>query len=274
MIRRAARMARARQGELLGVHVRPTDGLAGASPELLARAPRSCSPSSAASTTRSRRATSATALVQFARAEHATQLVLGASRQSRLDAAAPRLGDQRGAPRVGTDRRPRHLDRGRPRKRPSSARRRRGRRRRAISPPSPGRRAGSLARRRACRCSRSLLAALRDALSLPSDLLLFLLRRRRRRGARRLRARARRRGRGVPARQLVLHPAAPHVHDRRGREPRRARSCSSSSARSSASWSSRVAPRRAEAARARAEAETLAALGGTLRQRARPAARR
>ena len=52
VIRRAARMAMRTRGELLGVHVRPADGLAGPSTERLARAPAVCSTSSAASTTR------------------------------------------------------------------------------------------------------------------------------------------------------------------------------------------------------------------------------
>ena len=82
-IRRAARMARRAQGELLGVHVRPTDGLADAAVASCSSSTAGSSPTSAAATTRSRPTTSRPALVQFARAERATQIVLGASRQSR-----------------------------------------------------------------------------------------------------------------------------------------------------------------------------------------------
>ena len=60
------------------------------------------------------------------------------------------------------------------------------------------------------------------------------------------------RGRRLPARQLVLHPAAPHVHHRRGREPARARRLRRRRRRRSARSSSspRGAPPR-RAARAR-----------------------
>ena len=82
LIRRAARMARRAQGDLLGVHVRPSDGLAAPPSTQLERHRRLLADVGgtyhelAADDT-------AEALVQFARAERATQLVLGSSRRSR-----------------------------------------------------------------------------------------------------------------------------------------------------------------------------------------------
>ena len=58
VIRRAARMAMRTRGDLLGVHVRPADGLAGPSTDRLDGAAPAARPSSAASTTRSAAATS------------------------------------------------------------------------------------------------------------------------------------------------------------------------------------------------------------------------
>jgi two-component system, OmpR family, sensor histidine kinase KdpD len=82
LIRRAARMARRAQGDLLGVHVRPSDGLATQSSELLQKHRRLLS-DVGGSYHELAADDAATGLVQFARAERATQLVLGASRQSR-----------------------------------------------------------------------------------------------------------------------------------------------------------------------------------------------
>ena len=82
VIRRAARMAMRTRADLLGVHVRPADGLAGPSTDRLTELRRllgelggeyhEVSGSDVAD-----------ALVGFARAENATQLVMGASQQSR-----------------------------------------------------------------------------------------------------------------------------------------------------------------------------------------------
>ena len=84
LIRRAARIAaRSSGGDLLAVHVTRSDGLTGADPARLA-AQRSWSRPSAAPTTRSSATTSRPRCCDFARAENATQLVLGASRRSRL----------------------------------------------------------------------------------------------------------------------------------------------------------------------------------------------
>src|SRR6266540_1109215 len=82
LIRRAARMARRAKGDLVGVHIRPSDGLATHSSELLGRHRRLLE--DVGGTYHELAATDVgNALVQFARAERATQLVLGASRQSR-----------------------------------------------------------------------------------------------------------------------------------------------------------------------------------------------
>ncbi|HXY93910.1 MAG TPA: DUF4118 domain-containing protein [Acidimicrobiia bacterium] len=82
LIRRAARMARRAQGDLLGVHVRPSDGLAGRSSALLDHHRRLLA--DVGGTYHELAADDAAeGLVQFARAERATQLVLGSSRRSR-----------------------------------------------------------------------------------------------------------------------------------------------------------------------------------------------
>ncbi len=83
VIRRAARMAMRTRGELLGVHVRPADGLAGPSTERLGELRRLLTELGG-----EYREVSggdvAEALIGFARAENATQLVLGASQRSRF----------------------------------------------------------------------------------------------------------------------------------------------------------------------------------------------
>jgi two-component system sensor histidine kinase KdpD len=82
VIRRAARMAARTRGELLGVHVRPADGLRGPPGQALA-AQRMLLQELGGDYHELASADAATALVQFARAENATQIVLGSSRQSR-----------------------------------------------------------------------------------------------------------------------------------------------------------------------------------------------
>jgi two-component system sensor histidine kinase KdpD len=82
VIRRAARMAARTRGELLGVHVRPADGLRGPPGESLA-AQRMLLQELGGEYHELASADAATALVQFARLENATQIVMGASRQSR-----------------------------------------------------------------------------------------------------------------------------------------------------------------------------------------------
>jgi two-component system sensor histidine kinase KdpD len=82
LIRRAARMAQRTRGELLGVHVRSTDGLAGPPSGQLERHRELLVQLGGAYHEVAGDDTGA-AVVQFARAEHATQLVLGRSGRSR-----------------------------------------------------------------------------------------------------------------------------------------------------------------------------------------------
>jgi two-component system sensor histidine kinase KdpD len=82
VIRRAARMAARTRGQLLGVHVRPADGLRGPPGEALAEQ-RTLLQELGGEYHELASADAATALVLFARAENATQIVLGSSRQSR-----------------------------------------------------------------------------------------------------------------------------------------------------------------------------------------------
>src|SRR6476659_3813862 len=81
-IRRAARMAMRTRGDLLGVHVRPADGLAGPSTERLS-ALRRLLDELGGEYHEVSGGDVADALVGFARSENATQLVMGASQQSR-----------------------------------------------------------------------------------------------------------------------------------------------------------------------------------------------
>ncbi len=82
VVRRAARMAARTRGQLVGVHVRPADGLRGPSGQTLA-AQRRLLAELGGTYHELAGADIATALVEFASAENATQIVLGASRQSR-----------------------------------------------------------------------------------------------------------------------------------------------------------------------------------------------
>jgi two-component system sensor histidine kinase KdpD len=82
LIRRAARMARRRQGDLVGVHIRSTDGLAERAPELLA-GHRELLEDLGGSYQEIASSEVGQALVDVAKVERATQIVLGASRQSR-----------------------------------------------------------------------------------------------------------------------------------------------------------------------------------------------
>jgi two-component system sensor histidine kinase KdpD len=82
VIRRAARMAARTRGELLGVHVRAADGLRGTAGDALV-AQRALLQQFGGEYHELASADPAGTLVQFARAENATQIVLGASRQSR-----------------------------------------------------------------------------------------------------------------------------------------------------------------------------------------------
>jgi two-component system sensor histidine kinase KdpD len=82
LIRRAARMAMRAHAELFGVHVRSTDGLAGPPKQLLAEH-RALLTELGGTYHEIVGDDIGKALVEFARAENATQLVLGASRRSR-----------------------------------------------------------------------------------------------------------------------------------------------------------------------------------------------
>jgi two-component system sensor histidine kinase KdpD len=81
LIRRAARMATRAHGELLGVHVRPDDGLADGDGSVADQ--RQLLEELGGTYHETAGGDIAAALVEFARAENATQLVLGASRRSR-----------------------------------------------------------------------------------------------------------------------------------------------------------------------------------------------
>jgi two-component system sensor histidine kinase KdpD len=83
LIRRAARMARRRQGDLVGVHVRPTDGLAERASEQLVHH-RALLEDLGGSYQEVASNDVGEALVNVAKAERATQIVLGASKQSRV----------------------------------------------------------------------------------------------------------------------------------------------------------------------------------------------
>jgi two-component system sensor histidine kinase KdpD len=82
LVRRAARMATRSRGDLLGVHARASEGLAGPPPGLL-DAHRKLLEDLGGTYHEVVGADPADTLVAFARAEHATQLVLGSSRRSR-----------------------------------------------------------------------------------------------------------------------------------------------------------------------------------------------
>jgi two-component system sensor histidine kinase KdpD len=82
VLRRAARMAMRTRGDLLGVHVRPSDGLAGPSDERLSELRRLLTELGGEYREVSG-SDVAQALIGFARAENASQLVMGASQRSR-----------------------------------------------------------------------------------------------------------------------------------------------------------------------------------------------
>jgi two-component system sensor histidine kinase KdpD len=83
LIRRAARMARRSQGDLVGVHIASSDGLASGGPSARLEEHRRLLVDLGGEYHEAIGSEVAGTLVQFARAERATQLVLGASRRSR-----------------------------------------------------------------------------------------------------------------------------------------------------------------------------------------------
>ena len=218
VIRRAARMAMRTRGDLLGLHVRPADGLAGPSTQQLAEN-RLLLTELGGEYHEVAGADIAEAMVRFARAENGTQLMLGASRQSRwsqftrgsvINSVIRQSGpidvhvissastDDQGTASRGTSRRRSAL----PRRRVLTGW--------ALAIVAP-------------LLMTLLLSQVRDAVSLPADLLLFLflvvvvaLDRRTAPGDRG-------RDRRLAAGELVLHSTNPHLHDLRGREPARAR---------------------------------------------------
>ena len=216
LVRRAARMAARSKGDLFAVHVRPQDGLAGGAADRLDRQ-RELVEELGGTYREVVGADIGEALVAAAHTLNATQIVLGATRRSRFaeltrGSVINRVIRDSG---VGLDV---HVisraDDGTARDDLADAPARR-------APAAAGRSSASCSRRSALPLLTWVLTNLRTHLGLPSVLLLFLLlvvvdlrRRRRLAGARGGRRR-------LPARQLVLHAARPHVHDRA-----RARTCS------------------------------------------------
>ena len=216
LIRRAARIAaRSSGGDLLAVHVARSDGLTGASPGALA-AQRRLVESLGGTYHQVLGDDVPDALLAFARAENATQLVLGDSRRpawARL--FSPGIGDPH-RPRLRRHRRPhRHPRPDRPRRRAAPRAR------------QPQHRGAGLQRLRPCGAAapaahpgpgpvpqRAEPGQRRAAVPAPD---------RGRRTRRRPRpGPARRRGR-IAAAQLLLHPAAAHVHHQRDQQRARAR---------------------------------------------------
>ena len=218
LIRRAARMARRAKGDLIGVHVRPTDGLAVRSSELLVKH-RELLADLDGTYQEIAASDVGEALASFAKAERATQIVLGASKRSRwtdvtrgsIITRVLRAADEIDVHVISTKKTEEGGDG------PPIAWRRR--------PPAISRRRQGVALLVALvvlPLLTLLMDALRSQLSLPSELLIYLFA---------VMGVAAVGGFGpavvtavaaLPLRQLVLHPSAVHVHDRRGRQPRRA----------------------------------------------------
>ena len=108
LIRRAARMAARRGGDLLAVLVVSDDGLVGIREEAAADL-RDLTTDLGGTFHEVVGNDVPSALLQFARAENATQLVLGASTRSRLAEILPRLGGGPGGARCRADRCAHHL---------------------------------------------------------------------------------------------------------------------------------------------------------------------
>ena len=218
LVRRAARVAQRARGDLVGVHVIPQDGLAAPSAALLERQ-HELLEELGGTYHEVVGADIGEALLEAARSLNATQLVMGASRRSRWQrltrgSVIGRVIRESG---VGLDV---HVV-----SHPE------GRSEEAFAVPRT-RRPATLPRRRVVLgfalaavglpLLTWVLSLLRDEIGLPSVMLLFLL----------LVVAVSAVGgplacagcgdRGLPARELVLRPAALHVHDRRGREHPRA----------------------------------------------------
>ena len=217
----APRAWRARsKGDLIAVHVRPQDGLAAGAAELLERAARAGRGARRHLPRGRRRRHRRGARRDGARAStrpRSCSARPGARAWTELTRGSV---DQPRDPRLGRrPRRPRHQPR----------RRRLGGDEHAAA----GARPSALPRRRVAARLRArgasalplltwVLTHLREQVGAAERAAPLPAARRRRLRRRRPLAGARRGGRRLPARQLVLHAAAPHVHDRRGRERPRA----------------------------------------------------
>ena len=247
------------------MHVRPQDGLARHPPALLDRQRRLVEELGGAyrevvGARRRRRRSSTTA-----RTLNATQIVLGATPPLALARADARLGDQPGDPRLGRrHRRPRDQPRDRRSRAPTEPAR--GRRRPRALPARGGCCSASCSPPLACRCSPAVLVrAARRTSGCRASCCSSCCSSSWSAAVGGALAGARGRRRRLPARQLVLHAAAPHVHDRRGREPPRARRVPRGRrhrqrlrrARRAARGRGRARSRRGRGARARSRASSL-----------------
>ena len=217
VIRRAARMAARTKSELIGVYVRSSDGLAdsGSTEGLVSQ--RHLLDELGAKYHELASGDVADALVRFARGENATQIVLGATQRSRLMElvrgsvinAVIRASGPIDVHVISTD----EVGDGGPEEARSVRHARRHCHPGATSSRGPGRRRPDPAD---ASCSRRS----RDQVNLPTDLLLFLLLTVVVAAIGGFWPAVPGRGRRLPARQLVLHAAAAHAHDRRRRQPR------------------------------------------------------
>ncbi len=165
LIRRAARMAQRTRGDLLGVHVRSTTGLAERRGDSRLAEHRQLLESLGGTYHEIAGDDVGRGLIEFAKAEHATQLIIGASQRSRWNEILRGSVVSRVIREIGNHRRPRHLRHRRraraagqraarpPRTVPSTRARRVGRRRGRAPDPHRGHDVGSqqhLAHRARC----------------------------------------------------------------------------------------------------------------------------
>ncbi len=195
VVRRAARMAARTRGQLVGVHVRPADGLRGPAGDTLT-AQRLLLAELGGTYHELAGADIATALVEFARGENATQIILGASRQSRWSQFLRgsvindviRASGQIDVHVISAEASADHVSVGRvhrrARRRDPARRARRTSRRGATTNRAPRRPAAISPRRQLLAwilavvfplLTSLVLAQMHSALTLPSDLLVFLL---------------------------------------------------------------------------------------------------
>jgi two-component system, OmpR family, sensor histidine kinase KdpD len=170
LIRRAARMARRAKGDLIGVHVRPTDGLAQRSSELLAKH-RDLLADLDGAYQEIAGSDVGVALAGFAKAERATQIVLGASHRSRW--AEMLRGSIITRVLRATDEIDVHVISTKEREEPADGQVRARRRSPAISRRRQG--TALLVAAALIPLLTLIMSQLRDQLSLPSELLIYLL---------------------------------------------------------------------------------------------------